>query len=671
MGACLVPALLVTLGVVGNFTNIKDTGNSAASNGKGAVDYEYEISVGELTNGEYVQFLNCVASNSDVHGLYSPTMGQHFLGGIIREENNDGTYSYHVKDGYDKLPVNGLSWLSAARYCNWLHYNSELIANGAPLSEFLPYTEGSLSMGVYNTIAQDPTTITRNADARYWIPNGDEWYKAAYFNGKNWKTDTVYENANVYNPQTGWSVKYPHLRSVDEDTVFSHYGTVAQQGNVAEWVEDRNNGTRMSLGGSVIRPVDYCRFNRNEGDYADKGVISFGVRLCRKPINSYSVKINNDLVVLQELESVSYNDEKSIIEGRNGGEYVKVGDADNPGDIVNRFKGSVGYEYGIMRGELSNQEYCRFLNAVANVTDKYGLYDENMGTGVIGGIDRIKRGNGFKYVVKDGYCNRPVTYIGFYELARYANWLHFGCPEGEQIVGITEGTKTTGAYDTSDFEAVRSGAKKIYRDFGKRNMGALYWIPNENEWYKAAYYDPTIFGHRKYHDYPTRTSMPPTSSEANYMIDNELAVGAPFFVAEVDDYEGSASYYGTLNQGGNVWEWTESWQYGNVGQRALRGGSWQYTQQGLNAENEDPGGINDKSYLFGGRICCALDSAGYKPVDIAFSQKLYQWVVTRPKKHIFVGFIVLCAFAVFGLFFCVKPIVKMAYKCGLKVLKKE
>lgn len=182
-----------------------------------------------------------------------------------------------------------------------------------------------------------------------------------------------------------------------------------------------------------------------------------------------------------------------------------------------------------------------------------------------------------------------MTYIGFYELARYANWLHYGCPKGEQKLGITEGDSESGAYNTTDFESVRFGNKRVYDTFGRRNKGAKYWIPDEDEWYKAAYYDPTILGHRKFHDYPTRTSMPPTVKQANYMPEDKLAVGAPYYVCEVDDFSESASYYGTLNQGGNVWEWTESWQYGVPGQRALRGGSWQYTEQGLNAVNEDPG----------------------------------------------------------------------------------
>lgn len=175
---------------------------------------------------------------------------------------------------------------------------------------------------------------------------------------------------------------------------------------------------------------------------------------------------------------------------------------------------------------------------------------------------------------------------------------------------------------------------KVYRLFGFRNKGARFWIPNEDEWYKAAYYDPTIWGNRKYHDYPTRSSNEPTHNQANYMVDNTLCLGEPYFVAPVDSFAASSSYYGTLQQGGNVWEWIEDWQYGVVGCRGLRGGSWSYTAFGLNACNTDPGGIDDRSYVFGGRLCMAVDEIGWQPIYKSTLQSVYEFVVLLPKSII-------------------------------------
>lgn len=90
-----------------------------------------------------------------------------------------------------------------------------------------------------------------------------------------------------------------------------------------------------------------------------------------------------------------------------------------------------------------------------------------------------------------------------------------------------------------------------------------------------------------------------------------------------------------MQQGGNVWEWIESWQYGVVGIRGLRGGSWSYTAFGLNACNTDPGGLNDYSYVFGARLCMSYYSEGWSFVDRSFSfQDIYEYVILLPKSRI-------------------------------------
>ena len=41
-----------------------------------------------------------------------------------------------------------------------------------------------------------------------------------------------------------------------------------------------------------------------------------------------------------------------------------------------------------------------------------------------------------------------------------------------------------------------------------RNAGALWFLPTENQWYKAAYYDPTKNGTGGYWQYPPKTDDP-------------------------------------------------------------------------------------------------------------------------------------------------------------------
>jgi len=625
------------------FVSVGNPNNPQTSFGKGQVSYEYQISKYEITNTEYCAFLNCVAKESDIHELFSPVMQEHFFGGIIRSEK-DGGYVYSCKEGYEQTPVIGVTWMSAIRYANWLHYNAANISNNVSFEQFVRQTEGDNTHGAYDTRSV-PTT--RNAAALYWLPNEDEWLKAGFYDGESWQESLFTDGSNCYTDK-GWAYPYPHIKNVGVHVRPSHYGTYDQQGNVAEWIEDvreGNNGWKLAKGGSLIRPSSYARPAEAEGDSPSKSIASFGLRICRTAKATELQNAQLDIYTPVSNTTVA----SPLLKDKLGNEYVYVGDERNPGDIVNQFKGRVNYGFLIARTELSNASYCTFLNAVAAESDPYGLYDENMSSGACGGITRTKRDGLFEYHCKDGWEIRPVVYINYYDLARFANWMHYGCPSGKCELGITEGTASQGAYDTSEFELVRSGKKTPYKKFGTRNQGARFWIPSENEWYKAAYYDPHKIGNRKYHDYPTRSSDEPTLGQANYMEDNHFSVGGPYYLAPVYSFESIPSYYGTLQQGGNVWEWIEDWQYGLIGSRGLRGGSWSYTSYGLNAVNTDPGGLDNSGYVFGGRLCMSPTDKGWKPIKTPLLDRLYESLVLMPKKYLLACLIISAMLSVLGI----------------------
>ena len=603
-----------------DFVFIGHVGNPSNPEGYGHVTYGYYIGKYEITNKEYCAFLNCVASTGDPYNLFSMLMEQHFMGGIVRDMV-EGGYRYHCKAGYERRPIVCTSWMNAIRFANWLHYNSLNIERNIPIEQWSKQTEGDATHGAYDTRT---VPHKRNKDARYWLPNRSEWEKAAYYDGKRWNDGKNAHDAIVYRTnQEGWMKPYPHIAVVGNQK--GPNGTYDQLGNAAEWVESSfdDNKWKLSLGGSLIRPSRISWRGISEGDDPNKAISTFGFRICKtenrklldEKVQDYVVPVSNDQTSQKKIKDLM------------GNEYVLIQDVGNVGDPMYQYKGSVYYEYAISKTELSNEDYCRFLNAVAVMDDPYHLYNLNMGSGVCGGILRKQHVNGqFHYVCKPQLARHPVVYISFYDLARYANWMHYGCPKGGiSRMGTTEGDADHGAYDTRMFEAVRSGESQPTIDFGKRNKGALYWIPSDDEWYKAAYYDPTLIGSRQYHNYQTRTPDEPDHTQANYMINNTLCVGAPFFTVPVDSFENAKSYYGTLNQGGNVWEWTDDWQYGVVGNRGLRGGSWSYTSFGLHAINTDPGGIDDRSYVFGGRLCKAVTQQGWVPVGKPVTVTIYEF----------------------------------------------
>ena len=233
--------------------------------------------------------------------------------------------------------------------------------------------------------------------------------------------------------------------------------------------------------------------------------------------------------------------------------YVAVRDAGNacdtqPPDCF----GAVDHDYAISKYEITNAQYVEFLNAVAT-TDPLGFYNANMSSdATFGGITRSGSDGSYTYEAKAGFENMPVTYVSFYDALRFANWLNNG-----QGSGDTE----TGAYTIT--------ADGIVNNTITRNENAAIFLPSENEWYKAAYYDPTLPG---YYDYPAGTDTPTTCATPGATLSTANCGDAVVALTDVGSYTGSPSPYGTFDQGGNVWEWNEEIVSGLL--RGYRGGSW-------------------------------------------------------------------------------------------------
>jgi formylglycine-generating enzyme required for sulfatase activity len=206
------------------------------------------------------------------------------------------------------------------------------------------------------------------------------------------------------------------------------------------------------------------------------------------------------------------------------------------------------------------------------------LYSTFMGSdATFGGITRSGISGSFSYSVKSGFASKPVTYVSFWDAARFANWLQNGQPTGLQTSLTTE----DGAYTLSPAAIAANSVL--------RNTGASVFLPSESEWYKAAYYDP-IAG--LYYNYPTGTNatigcVAPGSDTGNSA---NCSSGA---LTDVGAYALSDSPSGTFDQGGNVFEWHEEIKFTSV--RGLRGGAWNCTPSSLAASYSNSG-----SPAFGG-----------------------------------------------------------------------
>ena len=186
---------------------------------------------------------------------------------------------------------------------------------------------------------------------------------------------------------------------------------------------------------------------------------------------------------------------------------VTVGNPGNVGDTrvgVNTFGyGSVAYDYQIGKYDVTIGQYTSFLNAVA-ATDTFSLYNSKMGTELnIAGISQTGGSGSYTYSVL-GSANRPITYVSWWDSARFSNWMANGQPTGAQSSTTTE----NGAYNVNGAISGNAVAKNATNP--NTSAAPTFYVPTENEWYKAAYYSPTLnSGAGGYYAYATQSNTAP------------------------------------------------------------------------------------------------------------------------------------------------------------------
>jgi sulfatase modifying factor 1 len=347
-------------------------------------------------------------------------------------------------------------------------------------------------------------------------------------------SDTQITCANPNSDPNQANCSSPFFKSVGSYTGSpSPWGTFDQGGNAHEWTDQCLGGTgcpigRTLLGGHAGSGASSTAAGSSIlGDTTGPGIGGRGFRVARLPEP-----------------------------------WVTVGD---PGNLCDpQFDGCFGavatvYEIGTL--EVTNAEYAEFLNAVA-ASDPNGLYATF--------LEITRSGSSGSYTYTADTDHEPVVGVSFFDALRMANWLHNGKPGGAQDATTTEdGAYTLLGQNPTDVT---------------RNPSARVFLPSEDEWYKAAYYDPLLgVGRGGYYDYPAGSDALIVCAAPSSAPNQANCGGSGIPATIVGSYTGSPSPWGTFDQGGNGGgEWTEG--VDAPGTRVFRGGNAGSNPQDLAAD---------------------------------------------------------------------------------------
>jgi sulfatase modifying factor 1 len=262
-------------------------------------------------------------------------------------------------------------------------------------------------------------------------------------------------------------------------------------------------------------------------------------------------------------------------------DFVDVGNPGNADDTHGAGYGGVPYNYEIGVHEVSEDMITK-----ASTAGGLGLTQDSRG------------------------ANKPSTSISWNEAARFVNWLNTS--NGFQAAYQFTTQPGDGGYNPNENltvwisgDAWQLGGENLFR-----HKDAHYFLPSEDEWYKAAYYDGNT---STYFDYANGKDTAPTAVASGTGADTAV-YDQSFATGPADIMNaGSLSPYGTMAQNGNVEEWAESGftapNDSAAESRVLLGGFWIGTSSILQSSFRGDGSPANEGDVIGFRVAAVPESS--------------------------------------------------------------
>lgn len=327
--------------------------------------------------------------------------------------------------------------------------------------------------------------------------------------------------------------------------------------------------------------------------------------------------------------------------------------------------GNVGYDFGIGKLEVTVAQWVAFLNTVdPSGRNRHRLYSETESGAAWPRFGQInfnagaKTGRHYSPAAPE-WADKPYGFANFLRAARFVNSLYNGTLISKK--SAAEGAFTATTYRVRLSRQIERGMYDMRKPKTTRVAEAGFVIPSQDEWVKSAYYDPKGGGTYSYWKYPTnpgvfgdkeatapvQATLDPSSGDVTNAGTQPLSIfhdseeTAPTWCPSIQSasdcatvnpfgmgaeryekaFQGSLgtvgqtktlSPWGTLDQGGNAVEWTDTITAPPFGVKGKR--VWRRLHGGI---------ANSTAYQLW------ISAVGLQPQENTFFMKTYPWLGLR------------------------------------------